>query len=287
MLQKICIITGANSGIGKAAAVQIAKLGHHIILACRNKDRGEIALNDIKQESNSAAIELMIVDMSLQSSIRNFAKSFLINHKSLDVLIHNAANFDISQKRAVFTNEDIETVWATNHVGPVLLTDLLEASLKNSPQARVITVASKGLMAKPFLQIDLADPEFRRRKFNATNAYYQSKRAQIMYTYWLAEKYAGTNITVNSIRVPAVRVDMDKYPNAPDFLKKMYAMKSKASLSPEQMAETYTYLATSDEVCNISGKYFDEKNKMVRSNKYSNQPENIADVMQLTHSFIK
>lgn len=287
MNKKVCVITGANSGIGKAAAIQIAALGYHTILACRSEERGATALEEIKQKSGSSALELMIVDMSLQSSIREFANTFLAKHKTLDVLIQNAANFDISQKKAVFTKEDIETVWATNHVGPVLLTDLLKPALANSPQGRIITVASKGLMAKPFLKVDLEDPEFRHRRFSATNAYYQSKRAQIMYTYWLAEKYADTNITVNCIRVPAVRVDMDKYPNVPDFLKKMYAMKSKASLSPEQMAETYTYLADSDDVATVSGKYFDEKNKTVKSNSYSNDLSNITNVMQITQGFIQ
>lgn len=284
---KICVITGANSGIGKAAAIQIAQKGYRVILACRNREKGEAALEYIKQKSGSKAVGLMIVDMSQQASIRKFSKTFLQKYQRLDVLIQNAAIFDISQKVALYTDEGIETIWATNHIGPVLLTDLLLPALKNGGQGRIITIASKGLIAKPFLKVDLADPEFKNRKFSVTNAYYQSKRAQIMFTYWLAKELARTNLTVNCIRVPAVRIDMNKYPNIPDILKKIYAMKSKNSLSPDQMASTYTFLATSDEMSAISGKYYNEKNRQVKSNKYSNQSENITDVMRLTQGYIK
>jgi NAD(P)-dependent dehydrogenase (short-subunit alcohol dehydrogenase family) len=98
----------------------------------------------------------------------------------LDVLIHNAATFDIRQKERVLTEEGIEKVWATNHVGPVLLTDLLLPAVKRSEQGRIITISSKGLISYPFLRVDLADAEFARRKFSVQKAYYQSKLAQVM-----------------------------------------------------------------------------------------------------------
>ncbi len=287
MNKKICIITGANSGIGKAAAIQIAQQGYHTILACRNPEKGQTALREIEAISSTLSLELMIVDMSLQSSIREFSKTFLQKYERLDVLIHNAAIFDITQKEASYTAEGIEAVWATNHVGPVLLTNLLLDALKKSSQGRLITIASKGLQAKPFLKIDLADPEFRKKRFKIVDAYYQSKRAQVMYTYWLAKKLKETDITVNCIRVPAVRVDISKYSNLPSIIRFLYSIKSKFALSPEEMAETYTYLATSDEVQSVTGKYFDEKRKMVKSNKYTCQPENIEKVMALTQSYLK
>ena len=159
------------------------------------------------------------------------------------MLIHNAAIFDITQKDVVYTNEDIEAVWATNHLGPTLLTNLLLDAIKNSEQGRIISIASKGLKAKPFLKIDLEDPEFRKKKFSIVDAYYQSKRAQVMYTYWLAKRLKDTNITANCIQVPAVQVDIGKYLNLPSIMIFLYSLKSKFALSPEEMAETYTYLA--------------------------------------------
>lgn len=284
--QKTILITGANSGIGKAAAIQLAHQGHHVILACRNPQKGAEALGDVKAQANSEAVELMIVDMSSQASIRAMSADFLRYHETLDVLIHNAAIFDITQKEPRYTAEGVETVWATNHVGPVLLTDCLWPALESSSQARVITIASKGLMAKPFLKVDLDDPEFKKRPFSVQQAYYQSKQAQIMYTYWLAERGRAANITANCIRVPAVRVDIDKYGNLPTLMKKIYAYKSRLSLSPEEMARVYTYLATSDEVTAVTSTYFDEQMKSVQPAKYARQSQQIEAVMAMTMRYI-
>ncbi|MDM8528251.1 SDR family NAD(P)-dependent oxidoreductase [Anaerolineales bacterium HSG24] len=214
------------------------------------------------------------------------AQCFKDNYEVLDVLIQNAAIFDITQKGIMFTEEGIEHVWATNHIGSVLLTQLLLDPLRQSSQGRVITIASKGLMAMPFLQVYLKNPEFRDMEFGVATAYYQSKIAQIMYTYWLAEKLKETKVTVNCIRVPNVRVDISKYSNLPRFLRFLYSLKMKFTMPPEEMAKTYTYLATSDEVSHITGKYFDEKNSWVNSSKYSTDSENIEQVMRLTIDFI-
>ena len=287
MDKKVCMITGANSGIGKAAAIQIAQQGYHVIMGCRSQERGEVALQEIREKIDSDSIDLMIVDLSLQESIKELAQRFRQKYDTLDVLIHNAAIFDITQKQTQYTSEDVESIWATNHLGPVLLTEQLLDPLKNSDQGRVITIASKGLIAKPGLKVDLNDPEFRMKKFSVANAYYQSKRAQVMYTYWLAEKLSDTRITANCIRVPAVKVDINKYPTLSPLMKRLYSLKSRSALSPEEMAETYTYLATSDEVSNLSGKYFNENRKQVKSSRYTYQLDNIDQVMNLTLRYLK
>lgn len=288
MNPKTCIITGANSGIGKAAVIQIAREGYRVILACRNQQRGEQALQEVRQITSSDAVELMIVDMSSQSSIRAFADTYLAKYDVLDVLIHNAAAFDTQQKEIDFTEEGMEKIWATNHIGPVMLTDLLLPALKQSGQGRVVTISSKGLMVYPRLKVNLDDPEFRDRKFSVQKAYYQSKLAQVMYTYWLADQLCDTAITANSIRVTNVRIDVDeRYPGVPAIMRKMYAIKSKFAITPEKMAETYTYLATSPEVKQTTGAYFDDPQHIVSSSSYSRDPENIEQLMALTSSFIR
>lgn len=288
MKQKVIVITGGNSGIGKAAAVQIAQQGHKVIIACRSQQRGEAALADIRKQAGSEDVALMLVDMSLQASIRAFAQTFLATYGVLDVLIHNAAMFDIRQKQIAFTDEGVERVWATNHVGPVLMTDLLLDALKQSEQARIITISSKGLLTYPFLKINLDDPEFRERKFSVQKAYYQSKRAQVMYTYWLAKTLAETAVTANSIRVTNVQIDVDeRYPELPALLRKMYAFKSKFSITPEEMAETYTYLALSPEMAQTSGKYYDDPEHIVDSPAYTHDWANIEAMMAATRRFIK
>ena len=287
MTEKTCIITGANAGIGKAAAVQIAQEGCRVIMACRNPERGEAALQEVCQASGSEAVELMIVEMSLQSSIQAFAEAFLAKYDVLDVLIHNAADFDTRRKDIVLTEEGVEQVWATNHLGPVLLTDLLLPAQKRSEQGRIITISSKGLIAYPFLKIDLNDPEFRQTKFSVQKAYYQSKLAQVMYTYWLADTLKDTAVTANVIRVTNVRIDIDKrYPDAPKLMRKMYAIKSSFAITPKEMAQTYTYLATSDEVSETTGKYYDSPTSIVNSSGYSRDRENIEAVMALTRRYL-
>ncbi len=285
-MKKICIITGANAGIGKQAAIQIATKDYKVILGCRNKERGEVALEEIKRISGSEDIELMVVDMSLKSSITNFVEAVKSKYDTIDVLIHNAAVFDISQKSTIQTSEGYESIWMTNHIGPVLLTRSLIELLKRSDDPRVITIASKGLLAMPSLKVDLEDPEFKTRKFSVTKAYYQAKRAQIMYTYWLAKEYKKDGIHSNAIRVTAVKIDIARHPNLSAFMKWVYSLKSKQSIEPSKMAETYSYLATSGEVKGVTGKYYDEHNQQVKSNRYTYDLKHIDNVMKLTEKYL-
>lgn len=287
MDRKICLITGANSGIGKEAALLIAQQNYKVIIACRNPEKGNKALSDIKRRSSNDSVELEIVDMSLQESIKKLSADLHNEYKRIDVIIHNAAIFDLTQKEPFITKEGIESVWATNYIGPVLFNRLILDLLKNSDNGRIITISSKGLLAKPFLKINFSDPELLIGKFNVVKAYYQSKLAQIMYSLWLSKELKDTKITVNSIRVPAVRVDVSKYPNLPGVLKKIYKFKSIFSLSPVKMAETYKYLSTSEDVKNRSGEYFNEKNETVKFSNYQNNWNEIEKLMELTLNYIK
>ena len=284
---RTCLITGANSGIGKQAAIQLAQAGFRVIIGVRNRERGKIALSEIKNKSKSDSVELIQIDMSSKKSILTASKGLNRGLSSLDVLIHNAADFDISRKEAEKSIDGIETIWATNHIGPILLTNALLGLIKKSSQGRIITIASQGLVMHPRLTVDLKDPEFEIRQFSVPKAYYQSKVAQVMYTYWLAEQLKDAAITVNCIRVANVKVDTSRYPDISSFMKFLYKIKSRFSISPEEMARTYTYLATSPDLDKISGKYFNEKNKLVNSSPYSMNKQNIEAVMELTMSYLK
>src|SRR5687767_11168834 len=109
---KTIIITGANAGIGKAAAIQLAQIGATVIIACRSAERGSKALDEVRSASNSQKVDLMQVDMSSQDSICQFVDAFKRQYQQLDVLIHNAANFDHTQKKPVLTADGTETVFA-------------------------------------------------------------------------------------------------------------------------------------------------------------------------------
>lgn len=264
--EKTIIITGANSGIGKAAAIKLAELGANVVMACRSAERGTQALEDVRRLSNSDKVSLMLVDMASQASIRQFVEEFQKKHQRLDVLIHNAANFDTSLKKPVITADGVETIFATNHLGVFLMTNLLLDLLKASAPSRIITVASKGLVAYPFLDIEF-DNINGQRQFSPQHAYYHSKLAQVMYTYELAERLSGTGVTVNCVRVTNVALPEDRISNQPKWLQNIYKIKRRMSITPERQADTYVYLAADPAVENITGGYWDENNRQVSSNR--------------------
>lgn len=263
---KTIIITGGNSGIGKAAAIQLARLGASVVLACRSKERGERAEEDVRRAANSFDVDLMQVDTSSQKSIRQFALEFNQRYSQLDVLIHNAANFDHAQKKPTFTAEGLETVFATNHLGPFLLTHLLLDMLRASAPSRIITVASKGLISYPFLDIEF-DNLYGERKFNLQHAYYHSKQAQVMFTFDLAERLRGTGVSVHCVRVGNVAIPDERLAHLPVWMKKMYELKRRFSMKPEKMAETYVWLAADPVGGQQTGGYWDAPGVTVRANK--------------------
>jgi NAD(P)-dependent dehydrogenase (short-subunit alcohol dehydrogenase family) len=269
---KTIIVTGANSGIGKAAAVQLATLGANVVMACRSAERGARALEEVCRLSKSDRVELMLVDMSSQTSIRHFAEEFQAKHQRLDVLIHNAANFDHRLKQPVLTEDGVETIFATNHIGIFLMTHLLLDLLKTNAPSRIITVASKGLITYPFLDIEF-DNLNGERKFSTQHAYYHAKLAQVMFTYDLAERLKGTGVTVNCVRVTNVAIPDDRVTHLPSWVQNIYKIKRSMAISPERQAETYVYLAADTAVENITGGYWDENNHQVRSNRNSYKRE--------------
>lgn len=283
---RTCLITGGNAGIGRAAATELVMRGAQVVIASRNRERGEQAVASIRRETGRDHISLVTMDLSSKQSIQSGCEAFLAEHARLDVLIHNAADFDISQKEPKYSDDGVETIWATNHVGPVFLTQQLHNALTQSDQARVITVASKGLTVHPQLKVNLDDPEFRKGGFRVDKAYYQSKLAQVMYTYWLAERFKSSPMTANCVRVTNVKIDIDRYPNISQLGKRLYRIKSRFSITPQQMAQTYIWLALSSEAAGMTGGYFDEKNKRVSSNRYSRDPDNIRRVMELTAQYV-
>jgi len=268
MQSKTIIVTGANSGIGFSSALKLAKLGHNVVMMCRNAQRGETARQNIIEQAPHSMIDLILVDLSSQQSIRDGVAQFKNRHPQLNVLINNAANFDITQKQPIITADGVEAIFATNHLGTFLLTQLLLPILKDSVPARVINIASKGLIAHPFLNI-VFDNLNGQKKYSPGGAYYHSKLAQIMFTYDLAKKLEGTGVAVNCIRVPAVRLDNGRYDHIPSFLRALYRFKMIFSLTTDQMADVYVKLAVDPEFEGVTGAYIDENCQKVKSSKHS------------------
>ncbi|HNZ14191.1 MAG TPA: SDR family oxidoreductase, partial [Anaerolineaceae bacterium] len=166
------------------------------------------------------------------------------------------------------TEDGVETIFATNHLGVFLMTRLLLDVLKSSAPSRIITVASKGLTLYPALEIEF-DNLNGEHKFSTQHAYYHSKQAQVMFTYDLAERLKGSGVTVNCVRVTNVAIPDERLTHLPKWLLKIYQLKRSMAITPEQQAETYVYLAADPAVQDITGGYWDEHNQMVRSNAKS------------------
>ncbi len=261
---RVVMITGANSGIGKETAIQLAKIGASIIMVCRNKTRGESALKEIKETANSNKVDLFFADLTDQRSIREMVDNFKKKYDKLHVLINNAGI--ISRSRS--TNSDgYELTFATNYLGHFLLTYLLIDLLKSSAPSRIINVSS--LMHR-FAKPDFEDIHME-NEYNAFRAYGNSKLYNILFTYELARRLESTGVTVNALHPGAVRSNFGRN-NRGSLSKIVFSILRPFYISVNEGARTSIYLASSPEVKDITGKYF-VKSKPKKSSKISYDPK--------------
>lgn len=252
MKNKVILITGANSGMGLAASIALAKKGTHVIMLCRSLERGKEAIQQAKQESGSDSLELMQCDLGSLSSIRLFADQFYAKHSKLDVLLNNAGV--VSLKRNL-TEDGFESMMGVNHLGHFLLTLLLLPALEQAEQGRIVNVSSG---AHKIGNIHFEDP-YLSKGFSVWKGYAQSKLANILFTTELARRLKETNVTANSLHPGAVATSLGVNRQT-GFGKRVYAMLKPFFLTPKEGAKTAIYLMESPEVSGISGHYF-YKNK--------------------------
>jgi NAD(P)-dependent dehydrogenase (short-subunit alcohol dehydrogenase family) len=257
MAGRICMVTGANRGIGRAIALGLAKMGATVVMVCRHPERGEAAQAEIQAISGNPDVDLLIADLASLTSIRQMADAFKNRYQHLHVLINNAG---VTKKKGTLTDEGLEMTFAVNHLGPFLLTHLLLDVLKASAPARIINVSS---MVHKWGKIDFEDLQGE-RQYGMDKAYNQSKLANVLFTYELARRLEGTGVTVNSLHPGMVVTDFGReYTGFKGVMSRLWQVFMK---SPEEGAETPIYLASSPEVKGISGKYYVNM-KAVRSSK--------------------
>ncbi|HSE38458.1 MAG TPA: SDR family oxidoreductase [Blastocatellia bacterium] len=244
MIGKVCIVTGANTGIGKETALGLASLGATVVMACRDRERAEAAQREIKQKSGSQRVELMLCDFSSQNSIRQFAQSFKQQHERLDVLVNNAG---VVLRVRSMTEDGLESTFAINHLGYFLATNLLLDVLKKSAPSRIVNVSST---AHKFGKLDINGWPTG-RDYSAFGAYANSKLANVLFTYELARRLKGTGVTVNCLHPGGVGTNL--YRGLPKFLQALIKL---VTISPERGARTSIFLATSPQVEGVTGKYF-------------------------------
>lgn len=259
MQNKVCVITGATSGIGKATALGLAKMGATVIIIGRDQVEGEIAQKEIKDRSGNSKVDLLLADLSSQAEICKLAEEIKARYPRLHVLINNAGIAPL--KRSV-TVDGIERIFAVNYLAPFLLTHLLLDRLEAAAPARVINVAGD-YHRKATIQFDDLMSE---KEYNGIRANNQAKLALILFTYELARRLDETGVTANCLHPGAVATDGPlKDPDLPAFSRSMYRMVRVFFASPEKGAATSIYLATSPKVENVSGKYFIKKKTVASS----------------------
>jgi len=259
MQGKFCLVTGSTSGIGRVTALALAKMGATVVLACRDKSKGEATRDEIKAQNPNAPVDILLADLSSQQSVRQLARDFTDRYSRLDVLLNNAGGIFLRRSTTI---DGLEQTFAVNYLAPFLLTNLLLDTLKASAPARIVTVASG---AHQGATINFNDLQAKKR-YSAMGAYGQSKLATILFTHELAKRLQGTNVTANCLHPGTVATNFGNG-NGPvlSFLVKLVM---RTGISPEKGAETSIYLASSPEVEGVTGKYFSNC-KEVHSSKES------------------
>jgi len=240
--------------MGKEIARELAKMGATVVMVSRDLGRGEAARAEVQAQSGNDAVELLLADLSSLQSIRHLVQEFMARHTRLHVLVNNVG---VTLPRRSVTVDGLETVFATNHLAPFLLTNLLLPVLKASAPARVVTVSSA---AHSMGKINFEDLQSEQR-YREIRVYNQSKLASMLFSYELARRLAGTGVTANVLEPGFVKTNM-----AVPF---PFSLFSAMRVSAEQGAQPAIYLASSPDVEGVSGKYFSHKGVATNSSKVS------------------
>jgi retinol dehydrogenase 14 len=247
MTGRTCVLTGATSGIGRETAVALAGLGARLALVCRDRGRGEEAAAEIAARTGNRDVVLHLADLSAQRDVRRVAAEILAAHAQIHVLVNNAGVVNL---RRTLTEDGLETVFATNHLAYFHLTLLLLDRLRASAPARIVNVASD---AHRWGRLDLDDLGNARR-YRAMQVYGQSKLANILFTYELARRLAGSGVTCNCLHPGAVGTRLGH--NNGMIARALARLLVPFFRTPAQGAATSIWLASSPEAEGVSGQYF-------------------------------
>lgn len=248
MVGKVCLVTGATSGIGRVTATALAAQGAEVIVVGRNQQKASETVSWIKSETGNRAIRYLLADFSDLGQVRELVRELEEQTSRLDVLVNNAGGF-FNRRRE--TPYGAEMTFLVNHLASFLLTNLLLEIIQGSAPARIVNVSSA---AHKYDMIDFDDLGFK-RGYAGMKAYARSKLANVLFTYELARRLDGSQVTVNALHPGHVATDMWKT-NFPFIGPALKWMMGFLALTPEEGADTAIYLASSPEVEGITGKYF-------------------------------
>lgn len=246
MTGKTVLITGGTGGIGLATAAGLAGLGARVGIVGRDPVRSESAAAQLR--GSDAQVDVFVADMSSQREVRRLAEEVLAAYPRLDVLVNNVGGYWATRHTTI---DGLEHTFAVNHLAPFLLTDLLLDRLREGAGARVVTVSSA---AQSMGAIDFADLQGE-RDYNGQRAYNQSKLANVMFTYELARRLAGSPVTANVLHPGVVRTNFGREDSG-GWMRVMLPILRPILKSPSRGAATSIYLASSPEVEGVTGRYY-------------------------------
>ncbi|HYM41407.1 MAG TPA: SDR family oxidoreductase [Steroidobacteraceae bacterium] len=244
--EKVIVITGANAGIGFSAALALAKQGAKLAMVCRDPNRGDLAMRAVARVAAARPL-LFIADLSSQASIRQLSATLHEQLLRIDVLINNAG---AAFAKRELTVDGIEKTFATNHLGPFLLTNLVLDLIRRSPEGRIVNLTA-GIPVSRASFLGNLQGEMRYGQFSA---YRSSKVGNILFTYELARRLEGTGIAVNCVHPGPVRTEFTR--KAGGTLSLLSKILRPIMRSPEVGARTAVYLAVDPEVAGVTGGYF-------------------------------
>jgi NAD(P)-dependent dehydrogenase (short-subunit alcohol dehydrogenase family) len=250
MRGKTCVITGATSGIGKAAAFALAEMGASLVMVGRNAERGARIQRELRKRYPAGQLDFHRTDLSSLAEVRELAAAIVARHDRIDVLINNAGT---RYDRYLESRDGFELTFATNHLGHFLLTCLLWDRLIATPTARVITVSSGAhASAKPDgLWLS------QKHQYDRRQAYAKSKLANVLFAFELARRMVSTGVTSNAVHPGGVATNFARNNGLLSWLKHLVAHGMKGELrSPRKGAETIVYLARDNQAAGVSGRYF-------------------------------
>lgn len=280
MAKKICLVTGGTSGIGLASAHGLANMGHITIIVGRNCQKCDRICQKIKSENNNAQVEYLVADLSSQKEIQDLADQFKARYKRLDVLVNNAgAKF---LKRHV-TEDGIEMTLALNHLAYFLLTHLLMDQLTVSTDARIVNVSSG---AHKDADIDFNDIQSKQSYIGKT-AYGKSKLMNLMFTYEMARRLSGSNVTVNAVEPGGVITNFCRNNGWLSWGKHVLAhILARNLVGPKKPAATIIYLATSSDLRGVSGSYYFDK-QPIKSSAVSYDTDKAVQLWDISTQLVK
>ncbi len=241
---RVCVVTGATAGLGKETALGLARMGATVVIVARDAAKSARTVEEIEQDVPSAKVDVVLADFASLTAVRAAAAEIGKRYRAIHVLVNNAG---VANKHRTVTVDGYEQIFAVNHLAPFLFTRELLPLLRAGAPSRIVNVASVAERNNP---IDFDDLQSE-RNYGGFRAYGKSKLANVLFTYELAERLAGTGVTANCLHPGAVATDMLK--KIPWLL---YALISPFLLTPAQGAVTQLFLASSPQVEGVSGGYY-------------------------------